>query len=78
MNDICSMDRHFQFADKVVRLLSLDGHLLSLDGAEASIWHLLSLDGAEIAAVMTCGTDNCPSCECQCYIECYLTYVDAI
>ena len=46
VNDICSSDRHFRFADKVVR-------------HGRGFWHLLSLDGAT-----TCGTDNCPSCEC--------------
>ena len=51
VNDICSMDRHFRFADKVVR-------------RGRGFWHLLSLDGAEIAAATTCGTDNCTSCEC--------------
>ena len=51
VNDICSTDRHFRFADKVVR-------------RGRGFWHLLSLDGAEIAAATTCGTDNCPSCEC--------------
>jgi hypothetical protein len=51
VNDICSTDRHFRFADKVVR-------------CGRGFWHLLSLDGAEIAAATTCGTDNCPTCEC--------------
>ena len=54
VNDICSTDsrdRHFRFADKVVR-------------RGRGFWHLLSLDGAEIAAATTCGTDNCPSCKC--------------
>lgn len=51
VNEICSTDRHFRFADKVVR-------------CGRGFWHLLSLDGAEIAAATTCGTDNCPTCEC--------------
>ena len=48
VSDICSTDRHFRFADKVVR----------------RVWHLLSLDGAKIAAATTCGADKCPSCQC--------------
>ena len=51
VNDICSTDRHFQFADKLVR-------------RGRGFWHLLSLDGAEIAAVTTCGTDNCSTSQC--------------
>ena len=47
----CSTDRHFRFADKVVR-------------RRRGFWHLLSLDGAWIAAATTCCIDNCPSCEC--------------
>ena len=50
VNDICSVDRHFQFADKVLR-------------RGRGFWDLLSLEGAEIAAATTCGTDNCPTCE---------------
>ena len=54
VNDICSTDRHFPFADKLVQ-------------RGRGFWHLLSLDDAEIAAATTCGTDNCPTCHwCQC------------
>ena len=45
VNDTCSTDRHFRFADKLVR-------------RGRGFWHLLSLDGAEIAAATTYGTDN--------------------
>ena len=51
VNEVCSMDRYYRFADKVVRL-------------GRAFWHLLSMDGAEIAAATLCGTDNCPTCEC--------------
>lgn len=51
INEICSTDRYYRFADKVVR-------------CGRGFWHLLSLDGAEIAAATLCGTDNCPTCEC--------------
>ena len=51
INEICSTDRYYGFADKVVR-------------CGRGFWHLLSLDGAEIAAATLCGTDNCPTCEC--------------
>ena len=49
-NDMCSMDRHFRFADKVVR-------------RRRGFRHLLSLEGAEIAADTTCRIDNRPTCE---------------
>ena len=50
VNDICSTDRHFRFADKLVR-------------RGRGFWHLLSIVGAEIAAAaaMKCDTDNCPT-----------------
>lgn len=51
VNDICSTERYYRFADKVVR-------------CGRAFWHLLSMDGAEIAAATLCGTDNCPTCEC--------------
>jgi hypothetical protein len=39
VNEICSTDRYFQFADKVVR-------------CGRGFWHFLSLDGAELACVI--------------------------
>ena len=51
VNDICCTDRHFRFADKLAR-------------RRRGFQHFLSIDGAEIAAATTCGTDNCPSCQC--------------
>ena len=51
VNQMCSIDRYYRFADKVVR-------------PGRAFWHLLSMDGAEIAAATLCGTDNCPTCEC--------------
>ena len=50
-NEVCSIDRYYRFADKVVRL-------------GRAFYHFLSIDGAEIAAATLCGTDNCPTCEC--------------
>ena len=51
VNDLCSTDRHYRFADKIVR-------------CGRGFWHFLSLDGAEIAAATLFGTDKCPTCEC--------------
>ena len=51
INDICSKDDYYRFADKLVR-------------QGRGFWHLLCMDGAEIAAATMCGTDNCPTCEC--------------
>jgi hypothetical protein len=51
INDLCSTDRHYRFADKISR-------------CGRGFWHFLSLDGAEIAAATLCGTDKCPTCEC--------------
>ena len=51
VNEICSTDRHYRFADKVVR-------------CGRGFWHFLSLDGAEIACATLCDTHNCPTCEC--------------
>ena len=53
VNEICSTDRYYRFADKVVRC-----------GRE--FWHLLSLDGAEIAVATLCDTANCPTCASEC------------
>ena len=43
VNDICSTERYYRFADKVVR-------------CGRAFWHLLSMDGAEIAAATLCGS----------------------
>ena len=55
INDICSKDYYYRFADKLVR-------------QGRGFWHLLCMDGADIAAATMCGTDNCdincPTCEC--------------
>jgi hypothetical protein len=51
INDICSKDDYYRFADKLVR-------------QGRGLWHLMCMDGAEIAAATMCGTDNCPTCEC--------------
>ena len=51
INEICSKDDYYRFADKLVR----EGR---------GFWHLLSMDGAEIAQATMCTTDNCPTCEC--------------
>lgn len=51
VNEICSKNAYYRFADKLV----LQGR---------GFWHLLSMDGAEIAAATMCGTDNCPTCKC--------------
>ena len=51
INDLCSADKHFRFADGRVR----EGRCF---------WHLLSMDGLEIAATTMCHTDECPVCEC--------------
>ena len=51
VNEICSTDRHYRFADKVVR-------------CGRGFWHFLSIDGAEIACATLCDTHNCPTCEC--------------
>ncbi len=50
INELCSEDKHFRFADGKVRL-------------GRCFWHLLSMDGLEIAATTMCGTDDCPVCE---------------
>ena len=51
INEICSKDDFYRFADKLVR-------------QGRGFWHLLSMDGAEIAQATMCTTDNCPTCEC--------------
>lgn len=51
INELCSADKHFRFADGKVR----EGRCF---------WHLLSMDGLEIAATTMCPTDDCPVCEC--------------
>ena len=51
VNDVCSKDKRFRFADKPVR-------------HGRGFWHFLSIDGAEIAAATTCGTDNCSTSQC--------------
>ena len=51
INEICSKNDYYRFADKLVR-------------QGRGFWHLLCMDGAEIAAATMCGTDNCPTCEC--------------
>lgn len=51
VNEICSKNAYYRFADKLVR-------------QGRGFWHLLSMDGAEIAAATMCSTDNCPTCEC--------------
>lgn len=51
INELCSADKHFRFADGKVR----EGRCF---------WHLLSMDGLEIAATTMCPTDECPVCEC--------------
>jgi len=51
INELCSVDKHFRFADGKVRL-------------GRCFWHLLSMDGLEIAATTMCHTDECPVCEC--------------
>lgn len=51
INALCSEDKYFRFADKLVR-------------KSRCFWHLLSMDGLEIAASTMCGTDNCPVCKC--------------
>ena len=50
INQLCSEDKHFRFADGKVRL-------------GRCFWHLLSMDCLEIAATTMCGTDDCPVCE---------------
>jgi hypothetical protein len=51
INELCSEDRHFRFADGKVR----EGRCF---------WHLLSMDGLEISYTAMCPTDECPVCEC--------------
>ena len=51
VNEICSTERYFRFADKVVR-------------KGRGFWHLLSLDWAEIAVATLCDVHNCPTCDC--------------
>ena len=50
INQLCSEDNYFRFADGKVRL-------------GRCFWHLLSMDGLEIAATTMCSTDECPVCE---------------
>ena len=50
INDHCSEDRHFRFADGKVR----EGQCF---------WHLLSMDGLEISYTAMCPTNDCPVCE---------------
>lgn len=49
VNQLCSEDKYYVFADRKVRL-------------GRCFWHLLSMDGLEIAASTMC--DTCPVCEC--------------
>lgn len=51
VNEICSKNSFYRFADKLVR-------------PGRGFWHVMSMDGAEIAAATMCGTDNCPVCVC--------------
>ena len=51
INELCSEDRYFRFADGKVR----EGRCF---------WHLLSMDGLEISYTTMCPTDDCPACEC--------------
>ena len=51
INQLCSEDKYFRFADGNVRV-------------GRCFWHLLSMDGLEIAASTMCSTDDCPVCEC--------------
>lgn len=51
VNEICSTERYYRFADKLVR-------------KGRGFWHLLSLDGAEIAVAALCDVHNCPTCDC--------------
>ena len=51
INEICSKNDYYRFADKLVR-------------QGRGFWHLLCMDGAEIAAATMLGTNNCPTCEC--------------
>ena len=50
INQICSEDKYFRFAEGKVRL-------------GRCFWYLLSMDGLEIAATTMCTTDYCPVCE---------------
>ena len=47
VNDICSTDRHFRFADKLVR-------------RERGFWHLFCMHGTEIAAATTLQLPHVP------------------
>ena len=51
INQHCSEDKHFRFADGNV-------------SKELCFWHPLSMDGWEIAATNICSTDYLPVCEC--------------
>ena len=51
INELCSQDRYFRFADRKVRV-------------GRCFWHMLSMDGLEIAATTLCSADECPVCEC--------------
>lgn len=51
INELCSVDNHFRFADGKVR----EGRCF---------WHLLSMDGLEISYTSMCPTDDCPVCDC--------------
>ena len=48
VNEFCLTDRHYHFADKIVRCCQ-------------GFWHFLSLDGAETAAATLCCTHRCPT-----------------
>jgi hypothetical protein len=50
VNELCLTDRHYSFADKIVRCCR-------------GFWHFLGLDGAEIATATMCCTDKCRTCE---------------
>ena len=51
VNEICSTERYYRFADKVVR-------------KGRGFVHFYSLDGAEIATATMCDVHNCPTCKC--------------
>ena len=51
INELCSEDKYYRFADGKVR----EGRCF---------WHLLSMDGLEISYTSMCPTDDCPVCEC--------------
>ena len=50
INELCSEDRYFRFADGKVRL-------------GRCFWHLLGMGGLEFAVTRMCSTHDCPMCE---------------